>query len=123
MRRHRRAVLLLLVLGVAAALAATSLFSAAAPARERVEVDCGPDGARVHPRRCLLTGITGEAAEGGPLVGLHWSSWGGSKARARGFVLNPEDGTRWAARVLLHGKMSCAGKAFYRTLRLGHRGP
>jgi hypothetical protein len=111
-----------MVLVIAIVLAATSLFSASAPASERVEIVCGSDGARVHPRHCLATGITPGAAEGVLLVGLHWSSWGGLTARGRGFVLNPEDGTRWAATVLLHGKMSCGGTTFYRSLRLKHEG-
>lgn len=119
MQRSCRAVLLLLSL----ALVAASLFSAEAPARERVEIACGGRQiVRVHPWRCFVSGVSGAAAWGVYLVHLRWSNWGGLKTRARGFVLDPEKGTRWAAKVLLHGRMSCGGKAFYRSLRLGYRG-
>lgn len=107
---------------LALALIAASLFSAAAPARERVEIACGRQIVRVHPWRCFVTGISRASAAGVYLVHLRWSGWGGLKARARGFVLDPEKETRWAAKVLLHGRMSCDGEAFYRSLRLGYRG-
>lgn len=111
-----------MVLVIALVSAVTPLLSAAAPARERVEVACGPAGAQVHPRRCLISGVNREAAWGVLLVGLRWSNWGGLKARSRGFILNPEEGARSAATVLLYGRMSCDGAAAYRSLRLGHQG-
>lgn len=90
---------------------------------ESVAIGCGAHGSRVHPWRCLVAGPSG----GGSftfvyLVHLRWSSWGGLKARARGYVLNWEEKTRWPVRVLLRGRMSCDGRSFYRSLRLGHRG-
>ena len=87
-----------------------------------MEIACGPQIVRVHPWRCFVVGVTRESAGGVYLVHLRWSNWGGLKTRARGFALDPEKGTRWPAKILLHGRMSCDGKTFYRSLRLGYRG-
>jgi len=56
------------------------------------------------------------------LVHLRWSSWGGLRASARGFVLDKEQGARLAVKVLVYGLTSCDEKAFYRSLRLGSKG-
>lgn len=90
---------------------------------ESVAIGCGAHGSRVHPWRCFVTGPSG----GGSLtsvylVHLRWSNWGGLAARARGFILDPEKETRWPVRVLVHGRTSCDGRNFYRSLRLGNRG-
>jgi hypothetical protein len=116
MRGLRRALLVLL------ALIAVWSLPTAAPARERVSIICGPHISRVHPWRCLPTGVSGSEAWSVYLVHLRWSNWGGLKARAHGYVLNWEEGTRWAAKVLVYGRTSCDGKAFYRGFRLGYRG-
>jgi hypothetical protein len=118
LRTPYRAALLLVSLSLVVA----SLFSAEAPARERIEIVCGHRIVRVHPWRCLVTGVAPALGATVYLVHLRWSNWGELKTRARGFVLNQEKGTRSAVKVLLHGKMSCDGETFYRSLRLGYRG-
>ncbi len=93
-----------------------------APAKERIEIGCGVHISRVHPRRCLAAGVSGSAGWFVDLVDLRWVNWGELKARARGYVLNPDSHTRRAVKVLVYGRASCGGRTFYRDLRLGSRG-
>ena len=88
---------------------------------ERVSIRCG-DKALVHPRRCAVIGTSGSGGGIVILVRLRWSSWGKMKARAHGYVLDPERGTRSAVKVLVHGRTLCDDGAFYRSLRLGAHG-
>lgn len=96
---------------------------------ESVAIGCGQKTSvhpswrpRVRPWRCFVTGTSGEAGVIVFLIHLRWSSWGGLKASARGYVLNPERGTRSAVKVLVYGRTSCEGKSLYRDLRLDSKG-
>ena len=114
------------VVAVAAAVSVAAALWLAAFSQggtDSVSIGCGAHSSRVHPWRCFITGPSG----GGSLtsvylVHLRWSNWGGLKARARGFILDPEKEDRWPVKVLVHGRASCDGRNFYRSLRLGHRG-
>lgn len=99
------------------------LSATPAPAKERVAIACGAHASRVHPWRCLITGYEGGGALGTVyLVHLRWSNWGGRAAKAHGYILDWETGTRSAVKVHVSGRQQCDGKAFYRRLRLGHKG-
>jgi hypothetical protein len=96
-----------------------------APAKERVAIGCGLHTSRVHPWRCLTTGVSGSAAWLVYLVHLRWSSWGELKARAHGYILDilhPKRHKRSAVKVLVYGRTTCNGQAFYRGIRLGSHG-
>ncbi len=83
--------------------------------KERILVRCRNTG-HVHPHRCLVTGENQEGTWMIPLESLRWSEWGGRKAKAEGVEVGSE--TRWDVKVILFGRMSCKGDAYYRRLWL-----
>ncbi len=92
---------------------------------EETALRCGRNIARIRPSRCVVAGAVGSVATFVYLVRLHWSNWGSLKARARGYVGNPEkekSNPSSAVTVVVHGRVLCDGKPFYRYLRLGSHG-
>lgn len=86
-----------------------------------IALRCGQNS-RVHPQRCLVAGVSGAAGVFVYLVRLSWSNWGAPKARANGFVHDPERRKSSAVSVLVYGRQSCEGADYYRWLRLGSGG-
>jgi hypothetical protein len=101
----------------------TFLSTTPALAKERVAIACGPHASRVHPWRCFVTGYEGGGSLASVyLVHLRWSNWGGHAARAHGYIVDSETGTRSATKIRVSGRQQCGGKPFYRRLRLGYMG-
>jgi hypothetical protein len=79
----------------------TFLSTTPALAKERVAIACGPHASRVHPWRCFVTGYEGGGSLASVyLVHLRWSNWGGHAARAHGYIVDSETGTRSESRSI-----------------------
>jgi hypothetical protein len=112
-----------ITVGVLGLIAAVSLGSGSGSGSgsERVAIRCAHK-VSVHPSRCLVTGASGAAGSFVYLVGLAWKGWGDLKARADGYLSNPERHTKTAVKVLISGRTSCGGESFYQGLRLMSKG-